>query len=76
MADEIQTVEQPVDAKHILESKTLWVNLIAIIAFFVQRKYGFVIDESIQAQILGIINVGLRTITKDPVRWNIKPKEA
>jgi hypothetical protein len=56
--------------KHALESKTVWVNIIAFVAFLVQRKYGFVVEESVQAQILGLINIGLRTITKDPVRWS------
>ncbi len=73
--EELLVPDQPIDVKHILESKTLWVNAIAIVAFFVQRKFGFVIDESIQAQLLGAINVLLRTVTKDPVRWTKTKKE-
>lgn len=73
--EELLVPEEPVDIKHILESKTLWVNAIAIVAFFIQRKFGFVIDESIQAQLLGAVNVLLRTVTKEPVRWTKTKKE-
>jgi hypothetical protein len=57
------------DAKHILTSKTIWVNILAFVVFFAQSKFGFIIDETTQAQILTLINIGLRYITKDPVRW-------
>lgn len=57
------------DAKRILQSKTVWVNLIAFIAFFLQSKWGYVIDEAIQAQILTIVNIGLRYVTKTPIVW-------
>lgn len=71
MTDKIEEqVNETPSFKHALESKTVWVNIIAFIAFLVQRKYGFVVEESVQAQILGLINIGLRTITKDPVRWS------
>ena len=67
--EELLVPEETIDIKHVFESKTFWVNAIAVVAFFVQRKYGFVMDESIQAQLLGAINLWLRTVTKDPVRW-------
>lgn len=71
MTDKVEDkVEEPSSFKHALESKTVWVNIIAFVAFLLQRKYGFIVDESVQAQILGVINIGLRTITKDPVRWS------
>lgn len=63
-----QTQEQSV-SKSIFLSKTIWVNFLAIIALVVQKKFGFVIDESIQIEILGFINILLRTITKEPVTW-------
>lgn len=55
--------------KNIFLSKTIWVNLLALIAFFAQRHYGFVIDESLQVEILGAINILLRIITNEPVKW-------
>jgi hypothetical protein len=56
------------DVKTILHSRTVWVNIIAFIAFFAQSKFGYVIDESIQAQMLTVINIGLRYITSTPVK--------
>lgn len=57
------------DVKKIYQSKTFWVNLIAIVAIMAQSKFGFIIDETIQVQLLGIINIGLRMITNQPVKW-------
>jgi hypothetical protein len=44
--------------------------VIALIAIVVQQRFGFVIDESIQVQALGFINIALRLITSEPVNWN------
>jgi hypothetical protein len=63
------------EAKHILESKTVWVNAIALLAFWVQKHYGFAIDESLQIQILTAVNIGLRSVTKDAVRWTTKKSQ-
>lgn len=57
------------EGKAIWQSKTLWVNLIAIIALVIQTYTGFVIDPEKQVVILGIINTALRLITKHPVNW-------
>lgn len=62
--------EPPVESfKHILCSKVLWTNILVFIAFAVQKRYGFIIDESLQAQLLMIINVILRFFTKEPLGW-------
>lgn len=61
--------------KSIFKSKTFWVNVIALIGFVVQQRFGFVIDEAIQVQILGLVNIGLRMLTKEPVNWNPIPKK-
>jgi hypothetical protein len=47
-------------------SKTLWVNAIAIVASFFSAD---VLDTQTQLQILGVINLILRLITKSPVEW-------
>lgn len=57
------------DAKRLIKSKTVWVNLLAFAAFFIQSKFGYVMDEAVQAQVLTVINIGLRYITSEPVRW-------
>ena len=61
--------------KKIWASKTLWVNILAIIALIVQTYTGFVIDIEAQASILAFINVALRLITKQPISWTaLKPE--
>jgi hypothetical protein len=57
------------DVTHILQSKTMWVNILAFAGFFLQSKYGFVIDEALQAQLLTMINIALRFITSTPIVW-------
>jgi hypothetical protein len=57
------------DVKHILSSKTVWVNVLAFVAFFLQSKWGYVMDEATQAQVLTVVNIGLRYVTHEPVRW-------
>ena len=55
-------------------SKTLWVNVIAGLAFLAQSQMGFVIDGEIQGAILAIINLVLRLITNEPVGLKDEPR--
>ena len=48
-------------------SKTIWINIIAIIALVVQSQLGFVLDAADQLALLGIINIILRIITGIPI---------
>jgi len=50
-------------------SKTLWANLVALIALALQSHYGYVLDPEIQAYILGFVNLVLRMITNQPLDW-------
>jgi|GEM_PF-2051378 len=52
-----------------LLSKTLWINLLAVVAMVVQSQTGFVLDMEEQMAILGVINIVLRFVTKEPVAW-------
>lgn len=45
-------------------SKTFWVNVLATVAIAIQTQTGFVIDPSIQAVALSVVNTGLRLVTK------------
>ena len=45
-------------------SKTLWVNLLAIVALVAQTEFGYILDAEAQAVILATINLALRIITK------------
>lgn len=55
-------------------SKTLWLNLIAVIALVVQTQTEFVIDPETQGGILSVINLILRLVTKQPLEW-VKPAD-
>lgn len=57
------------DNKKFYTSKTLWVNALSIVAILVQTQTGFIISAESQVAILGIINLILRAITKQPVEW-------
>jgi len=54
--------------KKFYQSKTIWVNVVATVAFFVQQQFGFVLDPIIQAQLLTMVNVFLRFITKTELK--------
>ncbi len=57
------------DAKSILFSKTLWVNLLALVSAAVNKEYGFtVIDGEAVLALLALVNIVLRLVTKQPVR--------
>ena len=45
-------------------SKTLWVNLTAIVALVTQEEFGYALDPEAQAVILAVINLILRAATK------------
>ena len=50
----------------VLTSKTLWLNIIAIIIFIVQSAQGQIwIPGQYQALILGILNMVVRFLTND-----------
>lgn len=50
-------------------SKTLWVNAISLACLGLQSKTGYVIAPELQMELLGIINVVLRVVTKDKIDW-------
>ncbi len=46
------------------KSKTLWVNIIALVAMIIQANYGFIVAAEEQAAIIIVVNLILRAITK------------
>ena len=46
-------------------SKTLWLNLLAIVALVAQGEFGYILDAEAQAAILAAINLMLRIVTKE-----------
>ena len=53
--------------KHPLQSKTLIVNVISLIAILIQAQTGFIVDMEIQASILAVANTVLRFFTDKPI---------
>lgn len=50
-------------------SKTVWVNVVAIIVLAFNDQFGIKISAEVQGMILGLINLGLRKITKTAITW-------
>jgi len=48
-------------------SRTLWVNIIAIVVLVAQMQFGFEVDEEAELAILAVINLIMRIITKQPL---------
>lgn len=63
------------NGKQYFMSKTLWANLLAMVALFVQKEYGFIIDAEVQLGLLAAINAALRFVTKEPLDWGTMKKE-
>lgn len=57
------------ETKKFFKSKTLWINVLAFIAFIVQNHTGFVISEELQMQALTLVNILLRFVTKEAIVW-------
>jgi hypothetical protein len=49
------------------QSKTIWTNVISIIALVIQMKYGFVVSPEYQMLILTTANLILRGVTSSPI---------
>jgi len=58
------------DTKSILFSKTIWTNIVAVGASFAASKLGVEIDAETQIAILGVLNLILRVVTKQPVAFS------
>ncbi len=58
------------ETKSFIESKTLWVNVLWIVAGFVRARFGYTMTPEIEALVLGAINAVLRFVTKQPIAWS------
>jgi hypothetical protein len=50
-------------------SKTIWVNGLALAGLVLQAQFGFIFTPETQAFVLSLVNVGLRTVTKEEITW-------
>ena len=50
-------------------SKTLWVNLISILAVVLANKTDINLSSEMQVQIIAVVNIILRLITRTELKW-------
>ena len=50
-------------------SKTVWVNAVALLGAISLEAFGVEIDEKTAAVVLSVLNIVLRSITKDEISW-------
>lgn len=50
-------------------SKTIWANVVAVIASVVSSKFGVALSAETQVMILTTLNVALRKVTKSEIVW-------
>lgn len=55
--------------KHVLKSKTIWVNVIALLAIIIQKNSGFELSPDLQMELLTIVNIILRLVTSEKITW-------
>jgi len=55
--------------KKFWQSKTFYVNLLAILALVAQDQFGFALSAETQVSALAAVNVALRLITKEEIVW-------
>ena len=58
--------------KEYLKSRTIWINIIAVIAIVSAGEFGIILNGTIQAAILAMINIVMRKITNEELVWSIK----
>lgn len=60
-------VNMTTNTKSWIKSKTLWLNVWAIIVLAIQGQYGFVMGPEYQVAFLALINMVLRGITSGSI---------
>jgi len=64
------TMDEKMDEKKWYASKTLWVNVLAVVAIVAQGITGKqILSLEMQGVILGGINMVLRLVTKSEIAW-------
>lgn len=49
------------------KSRTIWLNVLAAVALFVQQQFGYVFSVELQGLVLMILNLILRFQTDSPI---------
>lgn len=61
----MEKINKRIKWEKVIRSKTLWLNLTALIALIAQLEFGFVIAPEEQASAIVAINLILRIVTKE-----------
>ena len=56
--------------KHVLHSKTIWINVIALVAIVTQKHLGFELSPDLQMELLTVVNIILRLVTHEKITWS------
>lgn len=62
-------IETSRQIKSVFRSKTIWINIIALIALIIEKQYGFGMSADLQMELLTIVNIILRLITHEKISW-------
>lgn len=57
------------ESKKWYQSKMIWLNLIALVASLLQAKWGLVMSPEMQGVMLTVLNLILRSVTKEEITW-------
>ena len=55
------------NGKRWFSSRTIWINIIALVALLLQSQIGFELNAEETASILVVINLIMRAVTKEPL---------
>ena len=55
--------------KSFLKSRTVWLNVIGLIALYAQSQFGYVITPEAQSAVLLLLNLILRFDTSEPISF-------
>ena len=60
--------------KPFYRSRTVWLNVLAAVALFLQNQFGYVFSVELQGLVLMVLNLILRFQTSEPIQLNKKPR--
>ena len=63
--------EEKTNKKKWYLSKTMWANILVLIALLIQHSYGIVLSPTEQIAILTVVNIILRIATKEEIEWSL-----
>lgn len=53
--------------KSFLKSRTIWINVLGLVALFLQSQFGYILIPEAQSAVLLLLNLVLRFDTSEPI---------